>query len=43
MIGFDVAKYSSANLLRTSTSTDVIGVEIGGAVKNMTALTAGMC
>ena len=42
IIWFDVAALFSSNSFRTSISTNVIGVEIGGAVKNVIALVAGM-
>jgi glycerol-3-phosphate dehydrogenase len=39
----DCADLFSSENFRVYTSHDVIGVEIGGAVKNVIALAAGMC
>eukprot|EP00903_Cladosiphon_okamuranus_P006247 g6131.t1 len=39
----DMAKLLSSPTFRCFTSKDVIGVEVGGAVKNVIALAAGMC
>lgn len=39
----DLADLMSSENFRVFTSKDVIGVEIGGAVKNVIALAAGMC
>jgi glycerol-3-phosphate dehydrogenase (NAD+) len=39
----DVAELLSNDSFRCFTSKDVMGVEIGGAVKNVIALAAGMC
>lgn len=38
-----VQKYFSSDLFRIYTSDDLIGVELGGAVKNVIAIAAGMC
>lgn len=38
----DFAKYLSNDHFRAYTSTDVIGVEVGGAVKNVMAIAAGI-
>ena len=39
----EVAELFSGPSFRVFTSRDVIGVEIGGAVKNVVAIAAGMC
>ncbi|CAM9679258.1 unnamed protein product [Ascophyllum nodosum] len=39
----DMAQVMSSPTFRCFTSKDVIGVEVGGAVKNVIALAAGMC
>mmetsp|Transcript_22272 Transcript_22272/g.28573 ORF Transcript_22272/g.28573 Transcript_22272/m.28573 type:complete len:424 (-) Transcript_22272:169-1440(-) len=39
----DLAVLMSSDTFRCFTSCDVIGVEVGGAVKNVIALAAGMC
>ncbi|CAB1100138.1 unnamed protein product [Ectocarpus sp. CCAP 1310/34] len=39
----DMAKVLSSRTFRCFTSKDVVGVEVGGAVKNVIALAAGMC
>ena len=39
----DLADLFSSEIFRVFTTTDVIGVEIGGAVKNVIAIAAGMC
>lgn len=39
----DIAALMSDDAFRVFTSKDVVGVEIGGAVKNVIALAAGMC
>lgn len=43
MLADDLAELMSSDNFRVFTSKDVIGVEIGGAVKNVIALAAGMC
>lgn len=43
MLADDLANLMSNDNFRVFTSQDVIGVEIGGAVKNVIALAAGMC
>ena len=43
LLARDVAELLSDNAFRVFTSKDVMGVEIGGAVKNVIALAAGMC
>lgn len=43
MLARDLAELLSNENFRVFTSKDVIGVEIGGAVKNVIALAAGMC
>lgn len=43
LLARDVAELFSDESFRVFTSQDVIGVEIGGAVKNVIALAAGMC
>jgi glycerol-3-phosphate dehydrogenase (NAD+) len=43
MLAEDLADLMSSENFRVFTSKDVIGVEIGGAVKNVIALAAGMC
>lgn len=43
MLADDLADLMSNDNFRVFTSKDVIGVEIGGAVKNVIALAAGMC
>jgi len=39
----DLATLMSSDTFRVFTSMDVMGVEVGGAVKNVVALAAGMC
>ncbi len=43
MLADDLADLLSDDNFRVFTSKDVVGVEIGGAVKNVIALAAGMC
>lgn len=43
MLADDLADLMSSENFRVFTTKDVIGVEIGGAVKNVIALAAGMC
>ena len=43
MLADDLADLMSSDNFRVFTTKDVIGVEIGGAVKNVIALAAGMC
>jgi glycerol-3-phosphate dehydrogenase (NAD+) len=43
MLADELADLMSDDSFRVFTSQDVIGVEIGGAVKNVIALAAGMC
>ena len=43
MLARDLAELISDDNFRAFTSRDVMGVEIGGAVKNVIALAAGMC
>lgn len=43
LLARDVAELLSDDAFRVFTSKDVMGVEIGGAVKNVIALAAGMC
>lgn len=43
MLADDLAGLMSTDNFRVFTSRDVVGVEIGGAVKNVIALAAGMC
>lgn len=43
LLARDLAELLSDNAFRVFMSSDVIGVEIGGAVKNVIALAAGMC
>lgn len=43
LLADDLADLMSGENFRAFTSKDVIGVEIGGAVKNVIALAAGMC
>eukprot|EP00586_Coscinodiscus_wailesii_P008411 CAMPEP_0172522716 /NCGR_PEP_ID=MMETSP1066-20121228/293278_1 /TAXON_ID=671091 /ORGANISM="Coscinodiscus wailesii, Strain CCMP2513" /LENGTH=337 /DNA_ID=CAMNT_0013305747 /DNA_START=887 /DNA_END=1900 /DNA_ORIENTATION=- len=43
LLADDLASLMSDDNFRVFTSKDVIGVEIGGAVKNVIALAAGMC
>jgi glycerol-3-phosphate dehydrogenase (NAD(P)+) len=38
----DLAGYFSHEVFRTYTSTDIVGVEVGGAVKNVLAIATGM-
>ena len=39
----DVARAISSETLRAYTSTDIVGVEVGGATKNIYAIGAGLC
>ena len=39
----DLRNYFSNNFFRLYTSTDVIGVQVGGAVKNVIAIASGIC
>jgi glycerol-3-phosphate dehydrogenase (NAD+) len=43
LLARDLAELLSDDNFRVFTSKDVVGVEIGGAVKNVIALAAGMC
>lgn len=43
MLASDLAALLSDDCFRVFTSRDVMGVEVGGAVKNVIALAAGMC
>jgi len=43
LLADDLADLMSSDNFRVFTTKDVIGVEIGGAVKNVIALAAGMC
>jgi glycerol-3-phosphate dehydrogenase (NAD+) len=43
MLASDLAMLLSDDSFRVFTTKDVVGVEIGGAVKNVIALAAGMC
>jgi glycerol-3-phosphate dehydrogenase (NAD+) len=43
LLARDVAELLSDESFRVFTSRDVIGIEVGGAVKNVIALAAGMC
>ena len=43
LLADDLAVLMSSDTFRCFTSSDVIGVEVGGAVKNVIALSAGMC
>ena len=43
LLAKDVAELLSDESFRVFTSKDVIGIEVGGAVKNVIALAAGMC
>ena len=43
LLADDLANMMSSDNFRAFTTKDVIGVEIGGAVKNVIALAAGMC
>ena len=43
LLADDLAVLMSSETFRCFTSSDVVGVEIGGAVKNVIALAAGMC
>ena len=39
----DISRLVSSDTFRVFTSRDVVGLEVGGAVKNVIALAAGMC
>ena len=39
----EVCDIMGSDVFRVFTSTDVVGVEVGGAVKNVIAIAAGMC
>jgi glycerol-3-phosphate dehydrogenase len=43
LLAKDIAELLSDDSFRVFTSKDVIGIEVGGAVKNVIALAAGMC
>ena len=43
LLAKDIAELLSDESFRVFTSKDVIGIEVGGAVKNVIALAAGMC
>jgi len=43
LLADDLASLFSSDHMRVYTSKDVMGVEVGGAVKNVIALAAGMC
>lgn len=43
LLARDIAELLSDESFRIFTSKDVIGIEVGGAVKNVIALAAGMC
>ena len=43
MLASDLAQLLSDDNFRVFTTKDVVGVEVGGAVKNVIALAAGMC
>ena len=43
MLADDLAELMSQEVFLEFTTKDVIGVEVGGAVKNVIAIAAGMC
>jgi glycerol-3-phosphate dehydrogenase (NAD+) len=43
LLARDIAELLSDEAFRIFTSKDVVGIEVGGAVKNVIALAAGMC